>query len=314
MKVMLVTNMYPTAEKPTFGIFVAEQESQLKPFAETSVLDIAKGKSGFFSRYIKSFFQIRSALRQNNPDVVHIHFGLTALPCLPLMLSNKRKWVITFHGSDVLGESALVRWVSRCAAKWADLNIAVSPEIESRVRRFAPKTPVTVLPCAVDGRFFEVANKPVTPPVVIFPSDPARPEKNYVYFERVIDLARPEAPEFDTATIKDMSRQQVLELMERASVLLLTSDREGSPQVVKEAAAAGVHVLARDVGDVRLIAATTDRIQVCESEQDMASRLVTLLQEAGQKAKRSGDSHQVFVETYSPQAVGKKLVGYYQAL
>ena len=60
MRVLIVTNMYPTAAKPTYGIFVAEQVEALRKAGPDSVVDvhyINPGESGN-TVYLRSMFEL----------------------------------------------------------------------------------------------------------------------------------------------------------------------------------------------------------------------------------------------------------------
>src|SRR5690606_17688830 len=99
--------------------------------------------------------------------------------------------------------------------------------------------------------FFQIERRmQAIEPIVVFPSDPSRPEKNYSYYKRVVNIVEKQIPQIKPWAMVGMTREEVVSLFKIASVLLLTSDREGSPQVVKEALAAGLPVVSRKVGDL----------------------------------------------------------------
>jgi glycosyltransferase involved in cell wall biosynthesis len=61
-----------------------------------------------------------------------------------------------------------------------------------------------------------------------------------------------------------------------SDAVILTSDAEGSPMIVKEALMVGVPVVSVRVGDVPDIAELTDGCFVCDRDPaDLASKLVT---------------------------------------
>ena len=59
----------------------------------------------------------------------------------------------------------------------------------------------------------------------------------------------PDAP-LELLELRGYTRDEVVTLMYKCDTLLLTSIREGSPQVVKEAMACGCPIVSVDVGDV----------------------------------------------------------------
>ena len=66
--------------------------------------------------------------------------------------------------------------------------------------------------------------------------------------------------------------------MNACDALVLTSEAEGSPNVVKEAMACNIPVVATDVGDVREIISHTDGCYLCKMEPpDIARKLQSAL-------------------------------------
>jgi len=65
--------------------------------------------------------------------------------------------------------------------------------------------------------------------------------------------------------------------MNAADALLLTSDREGSPNTVKEAMACNLPVVTREVGDVRKRLRGVDHSFVAHDDPDLVDYLVSVL-------------------------------------
>ena len=88
--------------------------------------------------------------------------------------------------------------------------------------------------------------------------------------------------------LRGYSRSEVNRLMCAADCLLLTSLREGSPQVVKEAMACGCPIVSVDVGDVRERIQDIDGCFVANtrSPQELAGLLSKALQYKGKTAGR----------------------------
>ena len=98
MRVLLVTNLYPTVDDATRGIFAKRQFDSLKRVVDAEVIPIVVGKTGA-GNLRSSREAVRKALRREQPDIVHVYYGLSgaALP-----LSVKRSIVLTLCGSDLL--------------------------------------------------------------------------------------------------------------------------------------------------------------------------------------------------------------------
>ena len=116
LRVLVVTNMYPTTAEPHFGCFVRDQVEDLRRLnAEVTVLAF-DGRS-HKRRYVAAARRLRRAVRRGGYDVVHAHYGLSGAVAA---LQPQTPVVTTFHGSD-----AWVPWQrrvssARCEADAAD--------------------------------------------------------------------------------------------------------------------------------------------------------------------------------------------------
>jgi hypothetical protein len=89
---------------------------------------------------------------------------------------------------------------------------------------------------------------PATQKLILFVSDPARPEKNYSLAKAAFDML--DIPGKELTVLCGMAQTELNLYYNAADVLLLTSFHEGSPNVVKEALACNCKVVSTDVGDV----------------------------------------------------------------
>ncbi len=81
MRALVVTNMYPTAERPAYGSFVRDQVEALRALgADVEVFVFAAGGLN----YLRAIPKIRAAHAGERFDVVHAHFGLSLMPALAL--------------------------------------------------------------------------------------------------------------------------------------------------------------------------------------------------------------------------------------
>ena len=125
MRALIVTNMYPTPERPEYGRFVLDQVEALRRRGDVEVEVFA------FPPGLRSYPAAARALRRRyrRPakfDVVHAHFGLTAWPAL----------------------LAAPRAGRRHAARQRPLPPALEPD-------HARALPFTALPAAVSREFSE---------------------------------------------------------------------------------------------------------------------------------------------------------------
>lgn len=254
MKVLTLTNMYPTKDRPYFGIFVKEQVEALQSlYPEADIEHLFIDGSNPIMKYLWSVLAIARNLLSFKPDILHVHFGLTMLPVffiMPLIWLMKIKLVLTVHGGDVVGDNKAVLLITRLGILLSQKVICVSDQMTKVVAKYTKN--FMYLPCGVTPVFKEVERQREL--IVVFPSSPSRPEKNYDRFVNIIEQLKCETDvKFEVALLEDLNREQVAELFQKSAVMLMTSDYEGSPQAVKEAIYCGLPVVSTPAGDVSIL-------------------------------------------------------------
>src|SRR4051794_24620250 len=126
MRVLVVTNMYPTAERPALGPFVRDQVEALRRRGDVEVELFAFGPGP--RALIGATRALRSRFRGRRFDIVHAHFGLTAWPAL---LARLGPVVVTLHGNDLLVRRSY--YVTRAALPFTALTAAVSREFSANL-------------------------------------------------------------------------------------------------------------------------------------------------------------------------------------
>lgn len=247
LRVLVVTAMYPKPSAPTLGIFVHEQVETLRRLgAQVDVLyvDGRRGKH----QYVLGCARVLTQSIRHRYDVVHGHYGYAGLMA-------RCQWgartVVTLHGSDV--NLPAQRPFARLASRLADETIVVSPALA----RIGCLPAAHVIPCGVDLSLFQPIPQAAARRalgldaechVVLFGGDPARSVKRYDRFQAA--LAHVQRP-VHVLTLSNTPRDRVPLLLNAADCLVLTSDTEGSPTVIREALACNTPVVSVDVGDVR---------------------------------------------------------------
>lgn len=257
MKVLIVTNVYPSEGHPYHGIFVKEQMDaviRLHPDVEFDVFYI----NGFGGKgeYLKSIWKVSNHINKGNYDLVHIHYGLSGM-FLYWPFIKKVKTIITFHGSDIQpkgGNGKLSETISRHSAKKADAAIILNDEMEAMVKPYCANA--HMIPCAVDVNAFQPMEKTENHDKVqiVFPSNHERKVKNYPLFCDVMTILKDKyGIEAEERELKNMTRKEIAQLYSNADVLLMTSKSEGSPQALKEAMACNLPCVSTPVGDVKVL-------------------------------------------------------------
>ncbi|MBB3021691.1 glycosyltransferase involved in cell wall biosynthesis [Microvirga lupini] len=264
MRVLAITNMYPSAERPGWGSFVRSQvESLRNAGVDVDVLVIEGYRSKL--EYLKAISRMRRMLRECRYDLIHAHYGLSGLVArfqfsIPI--------IVSFCGDDLYGHSdpkgrarlssLPFAWIHRQLSRFVDASVVKSKAMNALL----PRPNATVISNGVDMEMFRPLEKQACREelsldpdrtYILFPYAPDRPRKNFSALKEAVDGLRAQSPErlIEILTIAGEPQHRIPLYMNAADVLVLPSFWEGSPNAVKEAMACNMKVVASDVGDVR---------------------------------------------------------------
>lgn len=215
-------------------------------------------------RLFRQVMAIRSRIRQFKPDVVHAHFG--TITAFATVVAADVPVVITFRGSDLnpspsdgLIRNAVQKLLSNTSARFAKAVILVSRDLRGRLWLDHPNA--RVIPTGVDLDLFTPASSTVAREklgwslddrIVLFNAGTSPKVKRLDLAEQSLELLRQRMPKVSMMVLRGTTPHDALPLyMNAADCLLLTSDFEGSPDIVKEALACNLPIVSVDAGDVR---------------------------------------------------------------
>ena len=293
MRVLVVTNMYPSEALPSFGTFVHDQVMALREAGvEVDVLSFNGRESKW--KYLTAFPRYWRALRQGRYDLVHAHYILAGVVA---RAQWGHKVVLTHHGPEVLGQPAWQGPLCQIMTPLFDEVIHVTEEVRQRLR----DEDGWVIPCGVDVDAFEPMERdearqriglPPRKPLVLFAGDYWRPEKRYDLVEAAMEIVQRELPEAELVLLTKKPHDVVPSYMSACDVLILTSALEGSPMVVKEAMACNLPIVSVAVGDVpEVIGETPGCAVVVRDPAAIATRLVKVLREPRRTDGRTRIDH-----------------------
>jgi glycosyltransferase involved in cell wall biosynthesis len=248
VRVLVVTNLYPTPQRPFICPFVKEQVETMRACCPDLTIDVRviEGERPRWP-YLREIPLLPAVVKKGGYDIVHAHFGLTLVSTLLV----RAPLVVTFHGSDLLVNPT--RHISRLLAPRAARAIVVSQRLRDSLGYGE------VIPCGIRVKDFALPagyrDKP-SPQVpghlkVLFPADPARKVKDYGLFECVCEELERRGNRVERIHLVNIDRAKVPKVYWDCDLMLLTSLSEGSPTVIKEAIAARLPFVSVDVGDVR---------------------------------------------------------------
>lgn len=327
VRALVVTNMYPTPERKASGVFIEQQVAGLRlAGVEVDVLVIDRSGRGM-QVYFQMDGPVRERLESFRPDLIHVMYG----GIMAQRIVDK-PWgvpvVVTFHGSDLLGENLSGYWrklishygihCSQRAARKADGIVTVSRLLRDELPEDVDRAKVRIIPCGIDLNRF----KPMDPVEcrsqlgwpegvvhILFPSssgDPVKqPDLALAAVTRLQQFGVPAQIHFMSGIPND----QVPAWFNASNCLLLTSLHEGSPTVVKEALACNVPVVSVNVGDVADRIEGIDGCYLAESNpRDLAQKLRLLQPQTIRVAGRQR------VQELAHTAIAERLKEFYQQL
>lgn len=213
---------------------------------------------------IKERRRMKELMRRFRPDVVHAHYG--TVTALLSVITSPVPVVITFHGSDLnhtphdgFFRDLLGRLMSQFAALGAAGIICVSEQLRDRL--WWRRKRVRILPMGVElRRYIPVPRDEARrrlgwsarPQVVIFNATaPAR--KRLDIAQEVERRLQAQGVAMELELLRGGTTQEEMPvLLSAADALLMCSNSEGSPTMVKEAMACDLPVVTNEVGDVRV--------------------------------------------------------------
>lgn len=274
-KVLIVSNMYPSATKKYSGIFVKNQYEALTNMAgddlEFELYAMKRSMTGPLGsawKYLKFFVGFVPFLFRSY-KVVHLHYfvPLIGMVWLYKIFHPKTKLMVTFHGGDINADvTAKNQWLYRPLARKVDLAIPVGQHVAKKVKGKLQIENQHVLPVGVDNRVF-------------YPEPDAQRIYDFIYvgsffhvkgidifFQAlqklgkelrfcVVGKGEQYQKEFESLVAEgyqidlkiDQSHTQLRGLYNQARFLVLPSRSEGFPTVTVEAMFCGTPVITSDI-------------------------------------------------------------------
>ena len=207
--------------------------------------------------------RLRAEIGAFVPDIVHAHFG--TMTAFVSAIASRKPLVVTFHGSDLNpapGDSRLRSWLGHALSHFASTQasqiICVSPQLCERVAY--RRGHVHEIPCGVNLERFRPMSRAqsrtklgwtMDEKIVLFNARTDPIGKRLDLAEAAYSHARRKIANLRLHVFRGATHPDDMPLYySAADCLLMTSDHEGSPMVVKEAMACNLPVVSVDVGDV----------------------------------------------------------------
>ena len=352
MRVLVISNMYPSRREPVYGTFVRDQVAQLRGMGVEVDLAVNTNRRTGLPHVPLKYARLaalglrRAAARRH--DVVHAHYLLpTGAIAAAVARARRSALVVTCHGSDVLlgDRSTWLRRAATATLRSADAVIAVSERARSDLAARYGIEPdgIHVIDMGVDAARFAVdaATREATrarlsdgggPLVICVAHLVAR--KNVVSAVEALALMErgqlvlvgdgPERGYLERRSselgVRDRVRflgavrpEEVPALLAASDAFVLPSLYEGRPIALLEAMAAGLPVVASPVGGIpEIVDEGTNGLLV--DARDAAGLARALERATGPEASRFSAAARATAAAHDIRESARRVVAVYEAV
>lgn len=300
----MVTGVYPTQEAPHLGTFIKTQVESLKAAGlQVEVIHPRPGRPAPL-RYISAALQIFFKTLSGRFDIVHGHYGLW---CLVARLQWTTPVIASFLGSDILRKASFDRRFSRkdqlviVISRWLSRHVAAVNVKSNEMKQVLGEKNIFVYPDGIDFDLFHPVPRASARAAlgwepdrsyILFGNNPERVEKDFPLARAAVERLCARGIAAELVVAHGLPQTRVMQYINASNVVILTSMYEGSPNIVKEAMACNVPVVATDVGDVSQVIGHTQGCKVCTRDlDDLASGLAAALQQTEPTTGRADIAH-----------------------
>jgi len=278
MKVLIVTNMYPTEKRPSWGAFVKTQVDSIRDMGvgvQLFIIDGYKSKLFYFWAIVRLFFH----LCFNKYDLIHAHYGLCGIVARMQFFTPV---LVSYCGDDLYGHvdktgktsssGLFLVYVNKLFSKWVD-GVIVKTE---KMSKMLPIDNANVIPNGVNYELFRDMDKKEAREYlgleqntiyILFPYAKERVRKCYPLFEEAVNIFRSKVSKpVEVLNVRFRPIEEIPYYLNASDMLVMTSFWEGSPNIIKEAMAVNLRIVSVDVGDVMEVIGNTAGCEIVERD------------------------------------------------
>lgn len=261
---MKILHILPYSDMPTSMIFAKRQIASLEALKIENEIYFVKSRFNILS-VLKSCLEIKRKVKTLKPDVIHCHYG-TITAFITSFGKAGKPLVVSFHGSDLNGAndiSALRSFFGKLlSAIAANKSARIVLSNDKLMKRLSVKNQkkATVIPVGINTNQFipmdlikarEELKWDLDEFVVLFNANNPK-VKRLDIAEKILEKLKALKSDIRFEFLSgNIDANKIPLLINAANCVLVCSDSEGSPTIVKEALACNVPVVSNDVGDVK---------------------------------------------------------------
>ena len=286
--------------------------------------------------YFLAVRDLKRKIRECQPDIVHAHFGLSAITA---ELQSLVPVVTTFHNGETLNWH--VNFITSLFSLRAKHVVYVAQHIHDLVY-FKAKNH-SIIPCGVNMDDCHVIDQAAARQqlgfedgvkYILFGGGFDNLRKNYAILRNAVERIE-QAPwvpveggercgNIVCLEMKGLSRAECVLRMNACDLFALPSHSEGSPQALKEAMACNCPILATDIADVRTLLGELPGHYILrnprrtherwDADEKSLDEMVTLLQEALHFSGRTNGRDRILEMGLSNEQVAQRLIAIYESV
>ena len=277
--------------------------------------------------YLKAVKALKTKIREFKPDIVHAHYGLSAITA---ELQSLVPVVTTFHNGETL--NPVVNFVSSLMSLRAKHVIYVAQHIRD-LSYFKAKN-YSIIPCGVNTDECVVMDKAeaqkqlnwdAKKKYILFGGAFDNLRKNYKLLAEAVECLKNEGMnDIECIEMKGLSRAECVLRMNACDLFALPSHSEGSPQALKEAMACNCPCLATDIADVRelfgdesghwILRNPRKTHERWDADEKSLDEMVELLKEALRFEGRTNGRQRILDLELSNEQVAKRIINIYKEI
>lgn len=300
--------------------FVTEQGEAIRALGHEVDYFLVKGN------YIKAVKALKQKIREFKPDIVHAHYGLSAITA---ELQSLAPVVTTFHNGET--HRWYVNLMSSLMSLRAKHVIYVAPHVRE-LSYFKAKN-YSIIPCGVslDDCFLmdkAEARKQLgwndDKKYILFGGAFDNLRKNYPLLKQAVSIIDNQKSKIEVIEMRGLSRYDCVLRMNACDVFALPTKNEGSPQALKEAMACNCPIVATDVADIKHLLGDLPGHYILpnkrgngawwKGDEHSAEELAELLKKALAFEGRTKGRERIIELGYTNELVAKKIIKIYEQI